>query len=147
MVLNTLYFQYEARWHKHQVSMSFLDWDMGQVEIVFNNWHCTLQGRNLPQVSGTYTYVLLIACHSVYNSLQSFKWLVILQCSRQSYGSSVCQFIASEAAVQTLTHLSQTHIKQTLCFCVVANYPDLNALYWGCHRNKIWGWLDQFSKS
>ena len=37
--------------------------------------------------------------HSVYNSLQFFQWLVILQCSGQSYGSSGSQVIGSEATV------------------------------------------------
>ena len=41
----------------------------------------------------------LIGRHSVYNSLQFFQWLVMFQCSGQSYGSSVCQTIVSEAAV------------------------------------------------
>ena len=45
---------------------------------------------------------------TVYNSLQFFQWLVMLQCSGQNYGSSGSQTIVSEAVVrynQTRTYL------------------------------------------
>ena len=34
------------------------------------------------------------------HSLKFFQWLIILQCSGQSYGSSVSQTIVSEAVVE-----------------------------------------------
>ena len=73
----------------------------------------SMHERNLPQpmvnkkLFWTITYYMFtldilnhyISWHSVYNSLQSFQWLVMVQCSGQSYGSSVCQIIGSEATV------------------------------------------------
>ena len=44
--------------------------------------------------------LFLIARHSVWNSLQFIQWLVMLQCSGQSYGSSVRQWIVPEAVVR-----------------------------------------------
>ena len=50
----------------------------------------------------------------------------MLQCSGQSYGSSVSQTIASEAAIEyedmnTLQLDSHFHIKQSPCFCCYGN--------------------------
>ena len=65
----------------------------------------------------------LIARHSGYNLLQFFQWLVMLQCSGQSCGSSGSQIIVSEAAVeynQTDTLELDLH-KQIPYFCCYGN--------------------------
>ena len=52
----------------------------------------------------------LIVRHAVYNSLQFFQGLVILQCSGQSYGSSVSQVIVSEATVRC-NHMTELDLQ------------------------------------
>ena len=74
-----------------------------------------LQFYSLQDCGRKYMYSRIsgIARHLVHNSLQFFQWLVMLQCSGQSYGSSASQIIVSEAAVrwnQTRTHLSWSHV-------------------------------------
>ena len=54
-----------------------------------------------------------IVRHSVYNSLQFFQWLVMLQYSCQSYSSKCSETIVSEAEVADINHLSWINIKLT----------------------------------
>ena len=61
-----------------------------QVAIMFRGSSCTPE--LVQAVNG-------MVRHSVYNSLQFFQGLVILQCSGQNYGFSVSQAVVSEATV------------------------------------------------
>ena len=79
--------------------------------------------------------ILLIARHSVCNSLQFFQWLVMLQCCGQNSGSSVSQSIASEAVVgynQTQIH----HNKQISSFCCHGNDNSSSPEHWYCPAGK-----------
>ena len=89
----------------------------------------------------------LIARHSVCNSLQFFQWLVMLQCSGQSYSSSVSQIIAFEAVVGTTRHKHLTRKFSVFCCHGNDNFSSpehwycarwLDNWHWCCHSNRTW---------
>ena len=102
-----------------------------------------MHGRNLSQPM-VCKYICIVQCshfltgrHSVYNLLQFFQWLVLFQCSGQSYGYRVSQTIVSEAAVgytdmNTLELDPQFHIKQIPCCHVAMTTPH--------HQRRQWYW-------
>ena len=71
----------------------------------------------------------LIERHSVWNSLQFFQWLVMLQCSGQSYGSSVSQWIESEAVVR-YKHTTTNKFNVSVAMAMIA--PHHQSSHWYC---------------
>ena len=71
----------------------------------------------------------LIERHSVWNSLQFFQWLVMLQCSGQSYGSSVSQLIESEAVVR-YKHTTTNKFNVSVAMAMIA--PHHQSSHWYC---------------
>ena len=62
----------------------------------------------------------------VYYSLQFFQWLVMLQCSDQSYGSSVSQIIVTEAIVADMNIFQSDAHKTIFMFCSLWQWQFLN---------------------
>ena len=71
----------------------------------------------------------LIERHSVWNSLQFFQWLVMLQCCGQSYGSSVSQLIESEAVVR-YKHTTTNKFNVSVAMAMIA--PHHQSSHWYC---------------
>ena len=71
----------------------------------------------------------LIERHSVWNSLQFFQWLVMLQCSGQSYGSSVSQLIEAEA-VARYKHTTTNKFNFSVAMAMMA--PHHHSSHWYC---------------
>ena len=65
----------------------------------------------------------LIERHSVWNSLQFFQWLVMLQCCGQSYGSSVSQLIESEAVVR-YKHTTTNKFNVSVAMAMIAPHQQ-----------------------